>query len=110
MAEYFEKTIPLGSTGISASCWAIIAGTFQLGGSEGPVYGVTVLGYLDAEAYEMGLQSIPTATLGYRLTVSNFPEGTDPSSMSLGLLYQGVQNAANSNPDDPLNGAILVVT
>jgi hypothetical protein len=110
MPEYFQKTVPIGTTGISASCWAIAAGTFQLGGSDGPVYGVTVLGYVDAAAYSAGFQAVPSASLPYSLTVANFPPGTDPNSMSLNLLYQGVLNVANSNPDDPLNGAVLVNT
>lgn len=105
---YFSKSIPVGTTGIDATCWAIIAGTFQLGGANGPVYGVSVVGYVTPEAYAAGAQPIPSASLGYSLTIADFPAGTDPNSMSLTLLYEGVQNVANANPDDPLNGAILV--
>lgn len=108
MSEYFSKSIPVGGTGVNASCWAIIAGTFQLGGPDGPVYGVSVVGYVDAAAYEAGNQPIPSASFAYRLTLANFPAGTDPNSMSLSTLYLGVQNVAEANPDDPLNGATLV--
>lgn len=108
MSEYFQKTVSIGTTGVSASCWAIIAGTFQLGGADGPVYGVSVLGYVDVAAYKAGFQAIPSASLPYSLTLANFPAGTDPNSMSLDVLYQGVLNVANASPGDPLNGAILV--
>jgi hypothetical protein len=43
MVMYFLKSIPIGTTGVNATCWAIIAGTFQLGGENGPVYGVSVV-------------------------------------------------------------------
>jgi hypothetical protein len=106
---YFSKSIPIGNTGINATCWVIIAGTFQLGGPNGPAYGVCVVGYVTPEAYEAGAQPIPTASLPYNLTVADFPSGTDPNSMSLTLLYEGVQNVFKANPDDPLNGAELVI-
>lgn len=108
MSTYFSKSIPVGGSGITASCWAIVAGTFQLGGEDGPIYGVTVVGYVDEAAREAGAQPIPSASLGYRLMVTDFPAGTDPESMSLTLLYEGVQAVANVNPDDPLSGATLV--
>lgn len=110
MSEYFLKSIPIGTTSVNATCWAIIAGTFQLGGESGPVYGVSVVGYVTPEAYATGAQPIPSASLPYSLTKDDFPAGTDPDSMNLTLLYQGVQAVANSNPDDPLNGAQLVTT
>jgi hypothetical protein len=47
--------------------------------------------------------------LGYNLTLADFPPGTDPNSMSLALLYEGVQTVANADPLDSLNGATLVV-
>jgi hypothetical protein len=105
---YFSKAIPVGTTGIDATCWVILSGTFQLGGDAGPVYGVSVYGYFTPAAYDAGAQPIPTANWNYKLTLADFPAGTDPNSMSLTLLYEGVQNVANANPDDPLNGAILV--
>lgn len=108
MSTYFLKSIPIGNSGVNATCWAIIAGTFQLGGSEGPVYGVSVVGFVDAAAYEGGSDPIPSASLPYRLTLADFPAGTDPGSMSLTLLYEGVQSVAEANPNDPLNGAALV--
>lgn len=110
MSEYFSKAIPVGNSGVNASCWVIIAGTFQLGGSDGPIYGVSVVGYVDAAAYEAGNQPIPSANLSYRLTLANFPAGTDPNSMSLSTLYLGVQSVAEADANDPLNGATLVTT
>jgi len=110
MSEYFLKSIPIGNTGVSATCWAIIAGTFQLGGANGPVYGVSVVGYFTPEAYASGAQPIPSASLPYSLTLDDFPAGTDPNSMSLTLLYAGVKFIADNNATDPLNGAQLVTT
>jgi hypothetical protein len=110
MSEYFSKSVAIGNTGISATAWAIVAGTFQLTpGTPGVSYGVTVVGFATPEVLASGGQPIPSASLGYNLTLADFPPGTDPNSMSLALLYEGVQTVANADPLDSLNGATLVV-
>ena len=108
MTLYFAKSVTMKDTGALVTAWAINGYHVRnVGNSANMRINVNVAGYVSPQTLSAGLSPMPGAGANYNLAESNFPAGTDLTTITLAEIYTAISAVADANPNDILNGATL---
>lgn len=103
--QYFSKSVVIGNTGVTASCWIISS----LAATVVPIPSLTVwvAGWIDLASFQANKAPIPRAVQRYDLNATDLAAYLANGTLPLAQLYTLVAGKQAADAKDDLHGCTL---